>query len=220
MLYQVALTWRTIQLSDQVVHKSDVDHVANMPLGGVPDLLPKINLVQALGLDMRVTYTLKDLLVLLLAAGLALLVSWFVKSTRVGRAIRACAQDPEMAQLCGVNRDQVVRLTFALGGALAAASAFIFTMYYNRPLGQHGVESGLTAFAAAVLGGIGSPVGAFLSGLLFGVLSALSDYFLATRWTPVLVLADPDLPRWCCGPTAWLATIRTAIRTRHRRSGW
>lgn len=188
VLYQVALTWRSIQLLGQSVHKSDVDHVANMPIGGVAELLPKINLVQAAGLDLRVTYTLKDLLVLLLAAGLAVLVGWFIRSTRTGRAIRACAQDPEMAQLCGVNRDQVVRLTFALGGALAGASAFVFTLYYSRPFGQHGVESGLTAFAAAVLGGIGSPGGAFLSGLLFGVLSALSDYFLATRWTPVLVL--------------------------------
>ncbi|MFL5802037.1 MAG: ABC transporter permease [Roseiflexaceae bacterium] len=188
VLYQVALTWRTIQLNGIFVHKSDVDHLADVPTAGIGELLPKLNLVQAAGLNMNVSYTLKDLLVLLLAAAMAALVGWFIKSTRVGRAIRACAQDPELAQLCGVNRDYVIRLTFAIGGAMAGASAFVFTLYYGRPFGQHGVESGLTAFAAAVLGGIGSPAGAFLSGLLFGVLSALSDYFLATRWTPVLVL--------------------------------
>jgi branched-chain amino acid transport system permease protein len=189
ILYQVALTWRAIELNGVVVHKSDTDHVANIPLAGIPDLVPKIDLARAAGLNLNVPYTLKDLLVLLLAAGLAGLVGWFVGWTRIGRAIRACAQDAELAQLCGVNRGSITRLTFALGGALAGASAFIFALYYNRPFGQHGVESGLTAFTAAMLGGIGSPAGAFLSGLLLGVLSALSDYFLAAQWTPVLVLA-------------------------------
>jgi branched-chain amino acid transport system permease protein len=189
VLYQAALTWRTIQLAGASVHKSDVDHLADVPTAGIPELLPKLNLIQAAGLHLNVSYTLKDLLVLLLTIALAALVGWFIRSTRPGRAIRACAQDPELAQLCGVNRNSIVRLTFAIGGALAGASAFIFTLYYGRPFGQHGVESGLTAFAAAVLGGIGNPAGAFLSGLLFGVLSATSDYFLAARWTPVLVLA-------------------------------
>ena len=93
-----------------------------------------------------------------------------------------------MAQLCGIDRDRMTRLTFAIGGGLTGAAAFVFALYYNRPFGQHGVESGLTAFAAAVLGGIGNPAGAFLSGLMFGVLAAASDYFLSARWTPVLVL--------------------------------
>jgi branched-chain amino acid transport system permease protein len=189
ILYQAALTWRTIQLAGVFVHKSDIDHLADVPTAGIPDLLPKLNLAQAAGLNLSISYTLKDLLVLLLTIVLAALVGWFIRSTRFGRAIRACAQDPELAQLCGVNRNNIVRLTFAIGGALAGASAFVFTLYYGRPFGQHGVESGLTAFAAAVLGGIGNPSGAFLAGLLFGVLSAASDYFLAARWTPVLVLS-------------------------------
>jgi branched-chain amino acid transport system permease protein len=189
ILYQAALIWRAIQLNGQVVHKSDADHVANIPLGGIPDFLPKLDMLHAAGLNLNVAYSLKDLVVLLLAGGLAALVGWFLRWTRFGRAIRACSQDAELAQLCGVNRDSMARLTFALGGALAAAAAFVFALYYNRPLGQHGVESGLTAFVAAVLGGIGNPGGAFASGLLIGVLSALSDFFLSARWTPVLVLA-------------------------------
>ena len=162
--------------------------MADVPHGSIPELLPRINLVRAAGLKLDVAYSLKDLLVLLLAVGLALLVSWFLRSTRAGRSLRACAQDPEAAQLCGVNRERAIRPTFALGGALAGVSAFIFAMYYNRPFGQHGAQSGLIAFAAAVLGGIGSPIGALLSGLLFGVLSSFSDFFLQTQWTPVLVL--------------------------------
>jgi branched-chain amino acid transport system permease protein len=188
ILYQAALVWRTIQVNGPE-HKSDVDNVAGVPQAGIPELLPKLNLVHAAGLQLDVTYTLKDLLVLLLAAALALLVSWFLRRTTSGRALRACAQDAELAELCGVDRNGIIRLAFAIGGALAGASAFIFALYYNRPFGQHGVQSGLIAFAAAVLGGIGNPMGAFVSGLLLGVLAAMSDYFLAAQWTPVLVLA-------------------------------
>ena len=133
-------------------------------------------------------YTVKDLVVLLLAVTLALLVGWFLNRTRSGRALRACAQDAEMAQLCGVNRDGTIRLAFAIGGALAGASAFIFTIYYSHPFTEHGAESGLFAFTAAVLGGIGRPRGAFLSGLLLGVLAAFSDFFISSQWTPVVVL--------------------------------
>jgi branched-chain amino acid transport system permease protein len=187
ILYQVAITWRT-SLIIGPEHHSDVDNLANVPRSIIPELLPKINLVRAAGLSLDVTYTLKDLLVLLLAAIVAIVVTWFLRRTPLGRAVRACAQDAEMAMLCGVNRNGMVRMVFAIGGALAGASAFIFTLYYNRSFGQHGVQSGLIAFLAAVLGGIGSPAGAFLAGLLLGVLAALSDYFLAAQWTPVLVL--------------------------------
>src|SRR5207249_1994831 len=127
-------------------------------------------------------------LVLLLAVALTLLVGWFLRRTTSGRALRACSQDAELAELCGVDRNGIIRLAFAIGGALAGTSAFIFALYYDRPFGQHGVQSGLIAFAAAVLGGIGNPVGAFASGILFGVLAAMSDYFLAAAWTPILVL--------------------------------
>jgi branched-chain amino acid transport system permease protein len=189
ILYQLALIWRTLQ-SDWIPgeHRS-VPGIPETPRQGIPELLPKFNLAQALGLNLNVSYTSKDLVIVLLAAGLAALVGWFLGRTRTGRAIRACAQDPEMAQLCGIDRYRMTRLTFAIGGALTGAAAFVFALYYNRSFGQHGVESGLTAFAAAVLGGIGNPGGAFFSGLLLGVLAAVSDYFLSARWTPVLVLA-------------------------------
>jgi branched-chain amino acid transport system permease protein len=187
ILYQAALIWHTAQINGPE-HHSDIDNLASVPRGSIPELLPKINLVRAAGINLDITYTLKDLLVLLLAAALALLVSWFLQRTTRGRALRACSQDAELAELCGVNRNGIIRLAFAIGGGLAAGSAFIFALYYNRPFGQHGVQSGLIAFAAAVLGGIGSPIGAFASGLLLGVLAAMSDYFLAAQWTPVLVL--------------------------------
>src|SRR6266545_4052607 len=191
ILYQVAISWRTSLLNGPE-HHSDVDNLANTPHTGIPELLPKINLVRAAGIHLDVTFTLKDLLLLLLAVTLAVLVSWFLARTTAGRAVRACAQDAEMAELCGVNRNGIIRMAFAIGGALAGASAFIFALYYDRTFGQHGVQSGLIAFLAAVLGGIGNPAGAFIAGLLLGVLAAASDYFLAAQWTPVWGVAEVD----------------------------
>src|SRR5262245_4201572 len=145
MLYQAALLWRTADKSQPGAHHS-VPGVPEVPRLGIPDLLPDVNLPRVLGLNTSVIYTLKDVLVLLVAAGLALLVSWFLNNTRSGRALRASAQDAEMAQLCGVNRDSTLRLAFAIGGALAGAAAFIFTIYYSHPFTEHGAESGLFAF--------------------------------------------------------------------------
>jgi ABC-type branched-subunit amino acid transport system permease subunit len=93
-----------------------------------------------------------------------------------------------LAQICGVNLDRTIRRAFAVGGALAGIAAFTFAMYYTRPFGDAGAESGLLAFAAAILGGIGNPIGALFSALLIGVFSSFSDYLLSASWTPVLLL--------------------------------
>lgn len=174
ILFQIAVGWRVPR--------------------AVPALLPQTELlaVGRLRLDGRefdYVYRLPDLLVLLLAITLTLLVAWFLGRTRYGRAIQAWSQDWEMAQLCGIPGRQTIQLVFALGGALAGAAAFAFTTYYRHPADSYGLESGLVAFSAAVLGGIGRPYGAFFSGLFIGVLSALSDLFLTETWTPVAVLA-------------------------------
>lgn len=189
MLFQAAIAWRTIAEVGfgNPEHHSDVDNLANVPHFGIPALLPDINLAHLVGLPIR--YTLRDVVLLAVALGLALMVAWFLAATKAGRMLRACAEDAEMAILCGVDRDQAISGVFALGGALAGAAAFIFTLYYERPFGQHGAESGLLAFTAAVLGGIGNPLGALLSGIILGVLSSFSDFLLPAQWTPVLVLA-------------------------------
>jgi branched-chain amino acid transport system permease protein len=187
MLYEAALLWRTSDKSAPGAHHS-VPGVPEVPRLGIHDLLPKVDLVQAAGLNVHIVYTLKDLLVLLLATLLALLVGWFLRSAPAGRALRACAQDAEMARLCGVNQNGIIRMAFAIGGALAGAAAFMFTIYYTHPYTEYGVQSGLFAFTAAVLGGIGRPRGAFWSGLLLGVFAAFSDFFISSQWTPVLLM--------------------------------
>src|SRR5919202_1203296 len=186
VLYQNALIWRKTQPDYHRTEHRSVPGIPEVPRMSIPDLLGRHNLLA--GTRLHVVYTTKDLLVLVVAAGLALLVQLFLRRTRARRAVRACAKDAELAELCGVNRDGAIPLAFAAGGALAGAAAFVFSIYYDRPFAQHGAQSGLIALTAAVLGGIGQATGAFWSGLLLGVLAAFSDFFLQAEWTPVLVL--------------------------------
>jgi branched-chain amino acid transport system permease protein len=189
VLYQVALGMRFLTNAYIPGEHRSVPGIPELPRFRIPDLLPDTNLAPLLGLGANLSLPLRDALMPLCALLLAALVGWFLEATRLGRALRACAQDPEMAQLCGVDRDGAIRLAFGVGGALAGVAALIFALYYTHPMTVYGAQSGLLAFTAAVLGGIGRPRGALLAGLLLGVVAALSDYFLAAQWTPVLMLA-------------------------------
>lgn len=190
ILYQAALIWRTLLPSWVPRDHRSVPGLPEVPLEDrIPELLPKVNLVKALGLPLNITFNFSDLFVLLVALLFTLAVAAFLSRTSTGRAIRACSQDWVLAQICGVDPDATLRRAFAFGGALAGAAAFIFALYYTRPFGNHGAESGLLAFTAAILGGIGSPVGALISAATLGAVGAFSDFFLAAQWTPVLLQA-------------------------------
>lgn len=188
ILFQGALVWRTFQGSWIPGEHRSVPGIPEVPTDGIPSLLPEINLAAKLGIpDLVVRFS--DLLVVGLAIVFVLLATWFLNRTRTGRAIQALAQNTQAAQILGINVDATIRRAFAVGGAFAGAAGFIFALYYGRPFGVHGAQSGLLAFAAALLGGIGSPRGALVSGLMIGVFSSLSDYYLSAQWTPVLMLA-------------------------------
>lgn len=189
MLYQGALFLRTFTNAVIPGEHRSVPGIPEVPRLRLPELLPETDVLRMLGLRLEVSYPLKDLLLVLFAIAVCLLTHRALARTRAGRALRACAQDPEMAQLCGVNRDGTIRLAFALGGALAGVGAWAFTLYHTHPFTNYGAQSGLLAFTAAILGGVGRPRGALLSGLTLGVLASFSDYFLATQWTPVLSMA-------------------------------
>ena len=188
ILFQGALVWRTFQGSWIPGEHRSVPGIPEVPTDGIPDLLPEINLAARLGIP-HLVVRFSDVFVVLMAVAFVLLATWFLRRTKTGHAIQALAQNPQLAQIVGVNVDATIRRAFAAGGAFAGAAAFIFALYYSRPFGAHGAQSGLMAFAAAMLGGIGSPVGALLSGLTMGVFSSLSDYYLSAQWTPVLLLA-------------------------------
>jgi branched-chain amino acid transport system permease protein len=153
-----------------------------------PDLLPNVDLLSGVfGLTTTVRFTTKDLFVLGLTIPLLVALNLFTTRTRLGKAMRATAQDREAAALMGININQTIALTFLLGGALAGAAGFLSGLYNNTAWFQQGFRAGLMAFTAAVLGGIGNLTGAVLGGLLIGIVSALSDFYLDPRWTQVLV---------------------------------
>ncbi len=183
ILYQGALVWRTFQKSFIRGEHRSAPGLPEVPTDGIPNFLPQVNLLHG-----KVVFQASDAFVLIAAILFVLVTTYFLTRTRLGRSIRSVAQNEELAQIIGVDRDGAIRRAFILGGALAGAAAFIFALYYSRPFGSDGQESGLFAFAAALLGGIGSPIGALGSGILLSVVGSLGDYFINAQWTPVLLL--------------------------------
>ena len=177
MLYQFALLWRTWLPSWIPGEHRSVPGVPELPRQGISELVPDINFIQKLGIPIDATFTLKDGLLLLIAVACAIGMTLIIQRTKLGKAVRAVAQDAKLAQLVGVNADRTFLQVFMLGGAMAGVAAFVFTAYYTHPFANHGAQSGLIALAAAILGGVGNPIGALVAGLLIGVVSAYSDFF-------------------------------------------
>ena len=121
-----------------------------------------------------ITISSINILVLVVALVLMVALQWLVTRTRIGRAMRAVAQDREAAALMGVNVDRIISITFFIGASLAGAAGFIYGLQYGSTIFYLGFTLGLFAFTAAVLGGIGNLVGAMLGGLLIGVIEALA----------------------------------------------
>ena len=111
----------------------------------------------------------------------------FVQRSKLGKAMRATAQDPEAARMMGVEVDKVIITAFFIGSALAGASGMIFGLYYNFTSFIIGFTAGLRAFTAAVLGGIGNVPGAMVGGVIIGLVEAYSGQFIATEWADVII---------------------------------
>ncbi|MBX3664770.1 MAG: branched-chain amino acid ABC transporter permease [Burkholderiales bacterium] len=103
---------------------------------------------------------------------------WFIKASRMGRAMRATEQNPDVAGLMGVNTNTVIAFTFLLGSAIGAIAGLMVVLYYGIGHYFMGFMLGLKAFTAAVLGGIGNVAGAVLGGLLLGVIESLASGYI------------------------------------------
>jgi branched-chain amino acid transport system permease protein len=200
-----------------------IERVAYRPLRNAPRLAP---LISAIGVSLiledagklwkgvtfvsfpqifpQITYNLGpvnissiNILVIVVALSLMGGLQWLVTSTRIGRAMRAVAQDREAAALMGVNVDRIIAITFFIGAALAGAAGFIYGLQYGSTIFYIGFQLGLFAFTAAVLGGIGNLVGAMLGGVLIGIIEALAS-----------LIPDSVLPH---GGSAWHEAIIFAI---------
>ena len=120
--------------------------------------------------------------VLVMAASILLLIvlQYVVRQTKIGRAMRASAWDKPTARLMGINVDQVISFTFALGAGLAGAASVLYAIAYPQLVWNMGIMPGLRAFVAAVLGGIGSIPGAFVGSLIMGQAEELSAAYIST----------------------------------------
>jgi branched-chain amino acid transport system permease protein len=118
---------------------------------------------------------------------LVFLLTTFVAHSRLGKAMRATAQDPEAARLMGINVDTTISLTFLLGGLMAGAAGLITALYQTSIWYFQGFSAGLYAFTAAVMGGIGNIRGAVLGGFIIGIIQGISDNRIGNDWTPAIV---------------------------------
>jgi branched-chain amino acid transport system permease protein len=132
---------------------------------------------------------LREVLIWGVSLLLMLALYYFVQRSKLGKAMRATAQDPEAARMMGVEVDQVIIMAFFLGSALAGAGGMIFGLYYNFTSFIIGFTAGLRAFTAAVLGGIGNVPGAMVGGLIIGLVEAMGGQFIATEWTDVIIFS-------------------------------
>jgi branched-chain amino acid transport system permease protein len=167
-----------------------LQNVGDLWLGGsqqgTPDLLhaqDPNNLFHVAGL----TFGREDVMAVAVTVPLVILMTSFIARSRLGKAMRATAQDPEAARLMGINVDTTISLTFLLGGLLAGAGGLIYALYQTNIWFFQGFRAGLIAFTAAVMGGIGNLRGAVLGGLIIGCIQQISDNRIGGEWTPVIV---------------------------------
>lgn len=113
----------------------------------------------------------------------------FIKKTKMGKAMLAVSEDKGAAQLMGINVNQTISITFAIGSALAAVAGVLFVSSYGFVGPYTGSLPGIKAFVAAVLGGIGSIPGAMLGGILLGIIESLSKAYISTNLSDAIVFA-------------------------------
>jgi branched-chain amino acid transport system permease protein len=152
----------------------------------VPNFIPRTDAV-SIG---EVGLAWNKLAVILITVPLLVLLTWFVRSTRQGKAMRAVAQDRDASAMMGINVNRTISVTFALAGALAGAAGIMYLLQFNIRY-DTGFELGLIAFTAAVLGGIGNLSGAVLGALLIGFIQAFNEgltwYTPGSDWTRTIV---------------------------------
>ncbi|MGH2845343.1 MAG: branched-chain amino acid ABC transporter permease, partial [Thermoleophilaceae bacterium] len=165
-----------------------LQNVGILWIGGSPEGIPNlIGAQEELVTIGGVEISQGDALSVLTTIPLVLLLTTFIAQSRLGRAMRATAQDPEAARLMGINVDTTISLTFLLGGLMAGAAGLIYALYQTTVWYLQGFQAGLIAFTAAVMGGIGNLKGAVLGGFIIGIIQQMSDNRIGGEWTPAIV---------------------------------
>jgi branched-chain amino acid transport system permease protein len=151
---------------------------------GIPDLIRSQHELFNIG---GVQISNGDVLAVCVTIPLLIAMTTFIGQSRLGKAMRATAQDPDAARLMGINVDTTISLTFLIGGMLAGAAGLIYALYQTTIWYFQGFTAGLVAFTAAVMGGIGNIRGAVLGGFIIGCIQQMSDNRIGAEWTPAIV---------------------------------
>jgi branched-chain amino acid transport system permease protein len=130
-----------------------------------------------------------DLVILLTTAVVMVILTWLIKFTRIGKAMRATAQDRKMAMLVGINVNNVISITFVIGSALAAIGGLLIASHVGQINFFIGFIAGIKAFTAAVLGGIGSIPGAVLGSFILGLTEAFATGYVSSDYEDVFAFS-------------------------------
>jgi branched-chain amino acid transport system permease protein len=158
-------THRNIRGAPRLIHAEPILTIGNIQITNLQVLIIVLALVMMYGLDR------------------------FINRTRLGRGIRAIAQNPDSAALMGVNKNRVISLVFLLGGLMAGVAAVMYVLKIGDTRYDAGFTLGIEAFTAAVLGGIGNLRGALLGGLLLGVVENYGSALFGSAWHSVVAFA-------------------------------
>ena len=143
--------------------------------------------LELFGGQLKISYV--TLLTVLACIVIAVALTLFTGKTKMGKAMRACSEDKGAAQLMGINVNRTISLTFAIGSALAAVAGVLLCSYSPSLMPTTGSMPGIKAFTAAVFGGIGSIPGAFLGGILLGVIESLAKAYISTQLSNAILFA-------------------------------
>ena len=143
--------------------------------------------LQLFGEQLSISYV--SLLTIVVCAVIMVGLTLFTSKSKMGKAMRACSEDKGAAQLMGINVNRTISLTFAIGSALAAIAGVLLCSFNTSLMPTTGSMPGIKAFTAAVFGGIGSIPGAFLGGILLGIIEALAKAYISTQLANSIVFA-------------------------------
>lgn len=150
-----------------------------------PRFIPTTNLLSEWSRVVRFTH--RDVLLLVTTVPLIIGLILFVNRTKLGKAMRAVAQDREAASMMGINVNRIIAVTFFIGGSLAGVAGTIYGLYTGTGRFIMGFEFGLFAFTSAVLGGVGNIGGAVLGAYIIGMVQAMSDQYIGGEWSRVII---------------------------------